>query len=308
MLIISLLRNYSCCGFTDLFGGNRCGKIASISEPESQPRLVMRKPAIASRPPITRRAAFTLIELLVVIAIIAILAAMLLPALAKAKEKAKQISCNNNLRQYGLALKIYSGDFNDKLPGVLCNGQNGPSPAYWIWDVPNETVTNLTQNGTQRHIMYDPAFSDQDNDLLWDFSAVNGSIKVTGYAGTYPDVFYSHNNAQPFLTNMVVSFNQSGMPVSDRVLLSCAIISQKAGANLGLDIFNSVTGGAKNPDGSYFIHKTAHLNGSIPAGGNLAFLDNHVEWRKFNYNHPSVPRTPNMTGAAGGGTGAYFWW
>ena len=119
-------------------------------------------PSAASHPPRgipagrPGRAAFTLIELLVVIAIIAILAAMLLPALSKAKAKANQIACLNNYRQLQFCWQMYIDDQEQNLPAngaIIASTREGLSMGASSW-LGGNAYTDITTDNIQKGALY----------------------------------------------------------------------------------------------------------------------------------------------------------
>jgi prepilin-type N-terminal cleavage/methylation domain-containing protein/prepilin-type processing-associated H-X9-DG protein len=244
----------------------------------SEHRLNIFRPARADS-----RAGFTLIELLVVVGMIALLVVLQLPALAKTTRMTKVAQCSSNLRQFAMAHHVYGNEYNDKLPQG--------NPGAWAWDLNWNTGLLLNRYGAPEEVMYCPGtaprFTDDDNEALYEYYAP-GSVHVLGYAHTLPGNVVAATNINSTLTPQTITSGPLKLPAplpSKRVLLADATLQTGPGGS-----FTFVSGGYPKP------HTSPHLNGSVPAGGNVAMLDGHVEWRRFQ------DMQIRSTG------GPFFWW
>ena len=223
-------------------------------------------------PRLTRRAGFTLIELLVVIAIIAILASLLLPALIGTKERARRTLCKSHLRQFVLAVHLYGGDFNDRVPPAAVPGStNEYTPV-----IPRTTRESLIRYAGSSKIIECPSMGKPFNTASGWNTGLWGWVIGYNYLGGHTKT--------PWLEDHTYAAWISPQRLSDDNMLPLVTDMNDWSPAYAATFAPHCANGPILRNGIYADDDKDRGDGSAPLkigakGGNVALLDGSVSWR-----------------------------
>jgi prepilin-type N-terminal cleavage/methylation domain-containing protein/prepilin-type processing-associated H-X9-DG protein len=239
---------------------------------------------------------FTLIELLVVIAIVALLFGILMPALSLAREQGRRAVCAQNEKNMTLGLIMYASDHDGKLP------QNEVD--RWLFDVSYWTTDIILRTGAfNRDIFYCPSWSQRNNIIFWRYGENLPSGTSEGYTKPEPRDEPTRKDYHRIIGYFwFIDYKGEGrgelIPMSPpgdepREWVKSIVSTERAPALVELMSDCTVSNGPDRDEADFtgatggcwdrwqITDRSNHVKGTRATGGNVAFVDGHVQWRPF---------------------------